>query len=176
MRWPMPAIGWANTVTTVRLVLAVSLWTVTSSASWLLVGIATAAAALDAVDGPLARRSGRASPFGARFDMETDAFLVLTLSVLVWRFGKAGAWILAAGVLRYLFVAASWPWPWMAAPLPPSRRRQAVCVVQIVSLIVALVPVVPRPLSDAVAGAGLAALVWSFWLDTRWLAAGARER
>ena len=47
---------------------------------------------------------------------------------------------------------------------------------QIVSLIVALAPVVPRPLSDVVAGAGLAALVWSFWRDTRWLAAGAQGR
>jgi hypothetical protein len=38
-------------------------------------------------------------------------------------------------------------WPWLAAPLPPSRRRQTVCVVQITTLIVCLGPVVPPELA-----------------------------
>ena len=41
--------------------------------------------ALDGVDGWLARRSGIASAFGARFDMEIDALLILVLAVLAWR-------------------------------------------------------------------------------------------
>ncbi|MEO6124966.1 MAG: CDP-alcohol phosphatidyltransferase family protein, partial [Ilumatobacteraceae bacterium] len=40
---------------------------------WALVAVTAVVAVLDAVDGPLARRSGMASAFGARFDMETDA-------------------------------------------------------------------------------------------------------
>jgi hypothetical protein len=83
-------------------------------------------------------------------------------------------WILVAGLLRYLFVAASWVLPWMGAALPPSRRRQAVCVVQIVSLLVALAPVVARTWSAGLALAGLAALVWSFAVDVRWLGRQAR--
>jgi hypothetical protein len=46
--------------------------------------------------------------------------------------------------------------------------------VQIVSLLVALAPVVAPPWSAAVALAGLAALVWSFGVDVHWLARRAR--
>ena len=38
-----------------------------------------------------------ASAFGARFDMETDALLLLVLAALAWQFDKAGAWVLASG-------------------------------------------------------------------------------
>ena len=118
--------------------------------------VGAVAAALDGVDGALARGRGEASEFGARFDMETDALLILVLAALVWQHGKAGVWILLAGLLRYLFVAASYACPWLGAALPPSRRRQAVCVVQIVSLIGALAPLVAPPSSAALALAGLA--------------------
>jgi phosphatidylglycerophosphate synthase len=141
---------------------------------WVLVGLGTAAVALDGVDGALARGRNEASSFGARFDMETDALLILVLAALVWQHDKAGIWILAAGLLRYAFVAASWARPWLGAALPPSRRRQAVCVVQIVSLLGALAPLVVLPWSAALALAGLAALVWSFAVDVRWLARYAR--
>jgi hypothetical protein len=77
-------------------------------------------------------------------------------------------------LLRYVFVAASWSQPWLGAALPPSRRRQAVCVVQIVSLLGALAPLVALPWSAALALAGLAALVWSFAVDVHWLARSAR--
>ena len=52
-------------------------------------------------------RAGReqASAFGARFDMETDAALILILSLLVWQHGKAGAGSLRCGLMRYAFVA-----------------------------------------------------------------------
>lgn len=159
----------ANTITALRLAIVLSLWAVPSSAGWTLVALATSGAVLDAIDGPVARRQGRTSAFGARFDMETDAFLILTLSILLWRHGKAGAWVIASGLLRYLFVAAGWIWPWMHAPLPESLRRKTVCVVQIVALIVALGPIVPPPVSAPIAAAALAILAWSFWLDIAWL-------
>ncbi|MFD8079956.1 CDP-alcohol phosphatidyltransferase family protein [Streptomyces sp. NPDC059718] len=38
--------------------------------------LATLALLVDAVDGRVARRTGTTSPLGARFDMETDAFLI----------------------------------------------------------------------------------------------------
>jgi phosphatidylglycerophosphate synthase len=159
----------ANVITAVRLGIVVALWAVSPASAWTLVVLATVGAVLDAVDGPIARRSGRVSAFGARFDMETDALLVLTLSLLLWRLGKAGAWVIASGLLRYLFVAASWIWPWLGADLPPSVRRKAVCVVQIVAFIVALAPIVGPPLSAWLAGTGLALLAWSFWVDVAWL-------
>jgi phosphatidylglycerophosphate synthase len=137
---------------------------------WALVALATVAALLDAVDGPIARRRHEASPFGARFDMETDALLILVLCALALQQGKAGAWILASGAMRYAFVAAAWRWPWLAHPLPPSLRRKAVCVAQITTLIVCLGPVVEAPVAGLVAGAGLLALIGSFAADVYWLA------
>ena len=74
--------------------------------AWLAVATVVVVAALDGVDGWLARRDAQASSFGARFDMETDAAFILILSVLVWQHGKAGAWVLGCGLMRYVFVAA----------------------------------------------------------------------
>ena len=100
--------------------------------------------------------------------------LILVLAALVWQHGKAGVWILLAGLLRYGFVAASYAAPRLGAPLPASRRRQAVCVLQIVSLLGALVPLVVQPWSALLAVAGLVLLVWSFGVDVVWLARHAR--
>ena len=133
---------------------------------WLLAGLA---ALLDAVDGWLARRAHLASRFGARFDLEIDALLILVLSALAWRWERAGAWILASGAMRYVFVAAMSVRPWLGAPLPPSTRRKAVCALQVVSLLACLLPIVPAAPAQAVAARGLAALTLSFAIDIRWL-------
>jgi len=170
---PRRRFGPANQVTLARLalvaLLAALLGEDAAPLAWPIVGVATLAAVLDAIDGPLARRSGLASPLGARFDMETDALLILALALLAWQIGKAGGWIVAAGLLRYLFVAAGRAWRWLERPLPASMRRKAVCVVQILTLVVCLAPIVPPPESAAIAGAGLALLVYSFAVDVAWL-------
>lgn len=138
--------------------------------AWGTVVVATVAALLDALDGPLARAQSLASEFGARFDMESDALLVLVLCLLVWQFDKAGAWVIAAGLARYAFVLAGKAWPWLALGLPPSTRRKAVCVVQITCLIVCLGPIITRPWSQGIAAASLALLFYSFAADLLWLA------
>jgi phosphatidylglycerophosphate synthase len=171
--------GAANGVTLVRAILIAGLVALLGEAAaphvaWLVVSLAVVGVLLDGVDGKLARRRGETSAFGARFDMETDALLIMVLALFVWQHDKAGAWILLAGLLRYLFVAASYAAPWLGEALPPSRRRQAVCVVQIVSLIGALAPLLPPPASAVVALVGLVALGWSFAIDVAWLARHAR--
>jgi phosphatidylglycerophosphate synthase len=168
------SFGYANLVTAGRcaLVLGVAslaLGPVTRTAAWTAVVVGTVAALLDIVDGQIARRTRTSTPFGARFDMEVDAALIMTLAVLAWRWEKAGTWVLLSGALRYAFVAAGWALPWLNAPLPPSLRRKTICVVQIVSLLVVLGPVIVRPLSTLIAGAGLCTLVYSFLVDTMWL-------
>lgn len=174
---PHARFGSANRVTLMRLVLVALLaagvgepFSDPETAAWAAIVIATTAALMDALDGPLARAQGLASEFGARFDMETDALLVLVLSLLVVHFDKAGGWILAAGLMRYAFVLAAWAMPWLARPLPPSQRRKAVCVAQITSLIVCLGPVIPTAWSNAIAALSLAALTASFAADLAWLA------
>jgi phosphatidylglycerophosphate synthase len=142
-----------------------------AGARWWIIVMATVALVLDGVDGSVARRTGTSSSFGARFDMELDAFLILALSALVWRSGHAGPWVLLIGALRYLFVAAGLVWPPLTRELPPSRRRQTVCVVQGVALLVCLGPFVPPSVAVAVAATALAALVYSFGVDVRWLVA-----
>lgn len=168
---PFARLGAANQVTFVRALLAsitagLILEPVTPQAAAAAVLCGAVCAALDGVDGWLARRTGMASAFGARFDMEVDAILILALSIIVWRHGKAGAWVLASGLLRYAFVAAGTVWAWMRRPLSPTLRARVICVIQIVALLVALAPAVDHPASAFVAGAGLAALVYSFAADT----------
>ena len=171
---PHPHFGLANTVTLARAAMVAALLacalepTVPLGAT--LFAAACAAAALDAVDGPIARATGRTSSFGARFDMEVDALLILALSALVWRGDRAGAWVLAGGMLRYLFIAAARAWPWLGAPLPHSERRRAVCALQVLALLVCIAPGIAPPASSAIAAIGLAALVASFAIDVAWLA------
>jgi phosphatidylglycerophosphate synthase len=178
---PRP-FGAANWVTAARAIYAAlllayalaALWGDAAPAAalrWFWVIGALGALALDGVDGLLARRLGQASAFGARFDMETDAATLLGLSLLVWLCGQAGSWVLASGLMRYIFVLGSWAWPALAAPLPARKRRQAICVVQTAVLILALAP----PISPAVAAllclAALVLLGYSFAVDVAWLLA-----
>ncbi|MCB1740188.1 MAG: CDP-alcohol phosphatidyltransferase family protein [Gammaproteobacteria bacterium] len=167
--------GAANQVTLLRagmvmLLLTIVLQTPQAEPSWKIVLLASLATALDGCDGWLARRLGLVSAFGARFDMEVDALLIVALSLLAWRLDQAGPWVLVCGAIRYVFVLAARPWPWLARPLPYSRRRQALCVVQVIALIVCLLPVLAPPVSGLFALAGLLALSLSFAIDVRWLA------
>ena len=167
--------GLANQVTLARGALIALLFglpgeDLTTGVAWFAAAIALVGLALDGVDGSLARRQGNASTFGARFDMETDALLILIMSVLVWQLGKAGPWILLAGVARYLFTTATYFVAWMRSPLPSSFRRQTVCVLQVLMLLVCLTPLLESPVSDIVALVGLLVLVGSFAIDVAWLA------
>jgi phosphatidylglycerophosphate synthase len=171
---PFERFGPANQITTLRAMIVALVAALVGEPR--VPAIATAAVAaglavtlLDGVDGWLARRHEIASRFGARFDMEVDALLILALSVLVWRYGKAGAWVVASGLMRYVFVAAGAVAPWLRASLEPSRRRQTVCVLQIATLAGVLLPAIEPPVSAWLAGAALAALTYSFLVDSVWL-------
>lgn len=142
---------------------------------WWVIVLATAVMVTDGFDGWTARRTGTATPYGARFDMELDSVLMLALALLVALSGKVGAWVVVAGLPRYLFVAAGWLYPPLTAPLPPSRRRKTVCVVQGIALLVALGPIIPPPAAVAAALLGVAALVYSFGVDVLWTLAAARS-
>jgi phosphatidylglycerophosphate synthase len=180
LRLDARTFGAANAVTLVRGALTAALLALLGArlggaVAWVAIVTALLALLLDGVDGALARRRREESAFGARFDMETDALLIVALAAVVWQLGKAGPWILLAGALRYLFMAASLLWAALRAPLPPSRRRQTVCVVQIAALIVCLVPLVPPPASAALGLASLTALTASFGVDLGWLVRRSRR-
>ena len=172
---PHRRFGIANAVTATRgaaAALLLGVWAETLQGlvlapqrRWALVAVAVAALASDGIDGWLARRRGLASDFGARFDMETDAVLVLALCLLVWASGQAGGFVLLSGALRYLFVAAGWAVPGLRATLPPSRRRKTICVVQTALLVAALLPLVPPSAGQALCALGLVLLIYSFAVD-----------
>lgn len=173
---PGPGLGPANRITLSRAVLVLSVAglllhpsALTTAGRWWVVVTGTVVMVLDGFDGWVARRTDTATDFGARFDMETDAFLMLVLSAMVWIEDRAGAWVLLIGGMRYLFVAAGLLVLRLRAPLFPSLRRRVVCVVQGVGLLVCLGPIIPGPMAVAVAALALASLVWSFGVDTVWL-------
>ncbi len=124
---------------------------------------------LDGVDGWLARRGGMASRFGARFDMEIDALSVLVFTFVLLRAGQAGAWVLAIGLTRYIFVGVGWLWPPLRRELAPSLRRKTICVVVVSALLVALAPFVDAAAAGIICAAVLVLLLYSFAVDCVWL-------
>ncbi len=132
-----------------------------------LVGLAGLALILDGVDGRVARRTGSASALGARFDMELDAFLILVLSVHAAP--ALGIWVLAIGLMRYVYVAAGWLLPWLRGPLPPRYSAKVVAVIQGAVLLLAVSGLIGHPTGSALVAIALGLLLWSFGHDVVWL-------
>ncbi len=137
---PFARFGAANQITTLRAILVALVAGLVGEPRLPAVAAAAAAASvavtlLDGVDGWLARRHDIASRFGARFDMEIDALLILALSVLAWRHDKAGAWVVASGAAAIRLRRGR-----RAGPMAARRRcRRAaaarpICVIQIAAL------------------------------------------
>lgn len=132
---------------------------------------------LDGVDGAVARARGESSAFGARFDMETDAVLLMALSLAVPVLGIAGWWVPVIGLMRYAYVAAAWLAPRgvrdaLRIPLPYRYSRKVVAVVQTVAMLVALLlgllDVGVPLLADVILASAFGALCWSFGRDIAW--------
>jgi phosphatidylglycerophosphate synthase len=176
-----PARGPANRVTLLRatLVLAVAWVSVDARVPGrvpVIVGLASIALVLDGVDGWVARRTGTSSAFGARFDMEVDAFLILVLSVYVAR--SAGWWVLLIGAARYVFVAAGRLQPWLRGAAPPRPWCKVVAVVQGVVLTVAAADPLPLGWTRVALVVALALLAESFGREAweLWRASGRSAR
>lgn len=159
-------LGPADRVTLARAVVACGVAALTADSfgrqapAAILVALSAVALALDGVDGRVARRTGTTSAFGARFDMEIDAFLIVVLSVYVA--GKWGWWVLAFGLARYVFVAAGWVLPWLRGPLPPRQWARVVAAIVGIVLIVAAADILPDALTTAMLLAALGLLIESF--------------
>ena len=179
---PQRNFGAANFVTLIRAAI-VSLFAgiaghsavVPEMGTWLLVYVGTITLALDGIDGWIARRLRLQSVLGARFDLEVDAAFIFILSLLVWEFGKVGAWVLIGGAMRYLFVFAGCAIRALRRPLPPSRRRQVACVIQTATLLFALSPDVQPVVAGSANGVALTILIISFGRDVRLLLASERS-
>jgi phosphatidylglycerophosphate synthase len=159
-------LGAANAVTLVRGVLACGVAALAAASLTApapvpaMVTLATVALLLDAVDGQVARCTDTVSEFGARFDMEVDAFLILVLSVYVA--ATTGWWVLAIGAARYLFVAAKVVLPRLRGTAPPRHWCKVVAVLQGVVLTVAVADVLPQPVTVGALVVALLLLAESF--------------
>jgi phosphatidylglycerophosphate synthase len=164
-------LGPADHVTLARATLACAVAALATGSSpshtALLVLLATIALVLDAVDGRVARATRTESGFGARFDGEADAFLILVLSVHVAT--SYGGWVLVIGAARYAFWVAGLAYPWLRDPLPPRAWRKVVAAVQGIVLVVAAAGVLPGWVVVAALLAALALLAESFGRDVLWL-------
>ncbi len=167
------ALGPADLVTVSRAALACAVAALVADSFFeqpavpTLVALTVAALALDAVDGWVARRTRTATMFGARFDGEVDAFLILVLSVYVAN--AVDGWVLAIGVVRYAFAVAGWGLPWLRGQLPPRYWRKVVAATQGIVLTLAAASVAPRWLTYAALAVALALLTESFGRDVLWL-------
>lgn len=170
-----PGFGWANRVTLLRAVIVVVLAAAMFApdlyrgGSWLVAGLAGLALALDGVDGQLARQFDQTSNFGARFDMEVDAALILVLCLGLVIGGMVGTWVVFIGLMRYGFLLGMVFWSWLTVPLPESFRRKVICVWQVASLMVAMLPITPGWLAFTGLVGALLLLIASFAIDIHWL-------
>jgi len=142
---------------------------------WGIAIAATVTLCLDGLDGYLARRSGLSSDYGARFDMETDAFLALIITLFIWQTGSTGIWILALGLMRYAFLAAAFWVPALNNRLYPSMRRKVVCVIQVGALCLMLCPWLAPWQVSVVGLIAMACLIYSFATDVLWLVNNDRQ-
>ena len=172
---PLISFGAANRVTLVRaglVALAAGLigrTEITPMQGWFLAALTVLVLVLDGIDGWLARRYSLHSPFGARFDMEVDAFFILILAILAAQSGKVGGWVLLSGLLRYGFVVLGYVLPWLNQPLPPRKRRQTLCVLQTAALALCLTPPLTPLWATLLTAIALGLLMLSFAVDVHWL-------
>jgi phosphatidylglycerophosphate synthase len=183
MRSDQPAIHPADWVTLTRMVLIAGVAGLVADSFGrpvsvtALVTLSTVALVLDAVDGQVARRTGTATPLGARLDGEADAFLILLLSIYVSQ--DYGSWVLVIGAARYALLLAGWLIPWLAAPLPPRYWGKVVAAVQGIVLTVAASGLLDRLVGMIAVAAALLLLGESFGRNVIWLyrtGAGPRAR
>lgn len=135
---------------------------------WAVLAGAVLALVLDGLDGWAARRQALVSRFGARFDMEVDALVTVVLAGFAVAHGKLGAWVLLLAAPRYVFLVAQAAFPALRRPLPPARRRKAVCALQVAVLAALAAPPISGMAAVVPAALVLLALVWSFAVDVRW--------
>jgi phosphatidylglycerophosphate synthase len=171
-RYGVTSLGPADRVTLARATLACGVAALVvdgmlEAPTAALVPLAAVALALDAVDGPIARRTRTVSPFGGRFDGEVDAFLMLVLSVHLAP--SLGWWVLAIGAVRYVFGAAGWWLAWMRSQLPFRYWRKVVTAVQGIVLVAAASTVLPVAVDRALLLGALLLLAESFGRDVLWL-------
>jgi phosphatidylglycerophosphate synthase len=156
-----------NLVTALRLAIVVTMGSLLHRApGWYWAAAVGIIFALDYVDGWVARRTGGTSAFGAHFDMETDALVVLVVDLELFLRGQHGAWILTTGLLRYAYVVCVALFPPRGGEMPRSSLGRNAFGTLVVGLAVALA--LPGTVGTAGALVGTLAVTFSFARAFQW--------
>ncbi|MDS0297341.1 CDP-alcohol phosphatidyltransferase family protein [Halogeometricum sp. S1BR25-6] len=178
---PFDTLGVANAVTLFRGALVASLaglLAVHPPVGWFPAVLYGAVAALDALDGAIARARGRRTLLGAWLDMNVDAAGLLAAAVVGVAAGSLPPWYPLVGAARYLFVAGAWVRRQRGLPvfdLPHSTSRRVLAGGQMAATAVLLAPVVPHGAAWAAATATMLPFLANFLLDW-FVVTGRRER
>jgi phosphatidylglycerophosphate synthase len=162
---------WADIVTGVRVLLCVVLFAshaLEPRAAWWKVAVAIAIIVLDAVDGALARREGE-SERGAVFDMESDAFYLVTMCGIAHVYLGVHPLVFVVGALRPLYVCIWAVLRLFIAPRSPNRkgsqRGRVIHLLLVIALIAALSPLIPLDAKTAIAAVAAALICYSYAVD-----------
>ena len=132
-------------------------------------------AALDRIDGFVARRSGRVSLLGNELDTRFDALGLLVAPLLAVYLGKLHTSFLLVSIAYYLFV---WGLQWRRArnlacyPLMPNFLRRSLAGFQMGFVAFALWPIFPAPMTQLVGVAFTLPILLGFVVD--WLVVSGR--
>ncbi|MEM9452868.1 MAG: CDP-alcohol phosphatidyltransferase family protein [Myxococcota bacterium] len=121
--------------------------------------------ALDGLDGWWARRTRTATPFGAAFDQEADAFLVTMTSAALVQAELAPSWVLLTGALRYGYVLVVHGLR-LRGEAPRSTIARYVFAVLVLCMSAAMLW--PSPITRGALRLASALLVWSFGRSLWW--------
>ena len=145
----------------------------TGTAAWLPGAAFGLAAALDRVDGWLARTRDAETSLGARLDIETDALLVLVGATAVVAAGLAPVAVLAVGLARYLYLGGQSLRRYRGRPAGGERGRwlnRVMYVLMVVAIWIALLPITDPGLTRPLVVAVSVPFVLNFLRS--WIAAG----
>jgi phosphatidylglycerophosphate synthase len=162
-------VGAANAITLGRVAL-LGIGAVVAERSLVALGVlAFAAFVLDAVDGWVARRRGEASTFGARLDVEADAFAMIVLATALFVTRTAPFWVLAVGLVRFVYVVFRAACGVEKTVERRSRLGRWIFFTAMTSLIAGCLPLAPQPRTIFLE-IGTGAVLVSFVTDFRLLA------
>ena len=125
---------------------------------------------MDGFDGYLARFRKETSAFGTFLDRDLDALGTLIGVLLAVHYARLPDWYILAGMAYYLFAFGQW---WREKrglplhPLPASRYRRYVAVLQSVFIALALLPVTVLPKSGMTAALVMIPVLAGFLRDWR---------
>ncbi|MDS0295965.1 CDP-alcohol phosphatidyltransferase family protein [Halogeometricum luteum] len=173
-------LGVANAVTLFRGALVASLvglLAVPSATGWFAAFLYGAVAALDPLDGAIARARERRTLLGAWLDMNVDAAGLLVAAVVGVASGLLPPWYLLVGAARYLFVAGARVRRRRGLPvfdLPHSASRRVLAGGQMAVTAVLLAPAVPRGVAWTAATATMLPFLANFLVD--WFVVSGRRK